>query len=82
MASYKDSSLSPDATGLINHLVSQLSVYPYVDMAIGFVNVLANDHVVGDSHTAQVSLSPLFDIYIVQCSDIRRRLTIHLMSQL
>ena len=38
--------------------------------------------VVGDSHTAQGSISPLSDIYIysAQCNDIRRRLTIPLAS--
>ena len=63
MAQQKESSLFPDDTGLINPLalVSQLSVEPNVDMDIGF----ANGHVVGDSHTAQGSISPLCDIYIV-----------------
>ena len=41
--------------------MSQLSVEPNVDMDTGF----ANGHVVGDSHTAQGSISPLSDIYIV-----------------
>ena len=77
MAQDNESSLSPDDTGLINHLVSQLSVDPYVDVDTGFANVLANGHVVGDSDTAQGSLSPLFDISSAPCSDIRRRLTIH-----
>ena len=39
----------------------------------------ANGDVVGDSHTAQGSISSLSDIYIyiysAQCKDIRRRLT-------
>jgi hypothetical protein len=61
MAQQKESSLSPDDTGLINPLVSQLSVEPYVDMDTGF----ANGYVVGDSHTVQGSISPLSDIYIV-----------------
>jgi hypothetical protein len=60
MAQQKESSLLPDDTGLINPLVSQLSAAPNVDMATGF----ANGHVVGDSHTAQSSISPLCDIYI------------------
>jgi hypothetical protein len=42
-------------------MVSQLSVEPNVDMDTGF----ANGHVVRDSHTAQGSISPLCDIYIV-----------------
>jgi hypothetical protein len=49
---------SPDDTGFINPLVSQLSVEPNVDMDTGF----ANGHVVRDSHTAQGSISPLCDI--------------------
>jgi len=49
---------------LINPLVSQLPVDPYVAMNTGFANVLANGHVVGDSHTAQGSLSH-FLIYLV-----------------
>ena len=61
MAQQKDSSLFPEDTGLINPFVSQLSVEPNVDMDTGF----ANGHVVGDSHTAQGSISPLSDIYIV-----------------
>jgi len=82
MAQDNESSLSPDDTGLINPLVSQLSVDPYLDMDTGFVNVLANGHVVRDSHTTQGSLSPLFDIYSAHRSDIHRRLTIPLSSQL
>jgi len=82
MAQDNESSLSPDDTGLINPLMSQLSVDPYVDMDTGLANVLVNGHVVGDSHTAQGSLFPLFDISSAQCSDIRRRLTIPLASQL
>ena len=82
MAQDNESSLSPDDTGLINPLVYQLSVDPYVDMDTGFANVLAKGHVVGDSHAAQGSISPLFDIFSDQCSDIRRRLTISLESQL
>jgi hypothetical protein len=78
MAQDNESSLSPDDTGLINHLMSQLSVDPYVDVDTGFANVPANGHVVGDSHAAQGSLSPLFHIYSAPCSDIRRRLTIPL----
>ena len=62
--------------------MSQLSVDPDVDMDTGFANVLANGHVVGNSHTAQGSLSPLFDIYSAQCSDTRMRLNIPLASQL
>jgi len=81
MAQDNESSLSPDDTGLINPLVSQLSVDPCVDMDTGFANVLANGQVVGDSHTAQGSLFPFFDISSSQCSDIRRRLTIPLASQ-
>jgi len=61
MAQQKENSLFPDDTGLINPLVSQLSVDPYVNMDTRF----ANGHVVGDSHTAQGSISPLSDIYIV-----------------
>ena len=61
MAQQKERSLFPDDTGLISPLVSQLSVEPNVDMDTGF----ANCHVVGDSHTANGSLSPLSDIYIV-----------------
>ena len=63
MAQQKESSIFPDDTGLINPsaLVSQLSVDPNVDMDTGF----ANGHVVGDSHTALGSISPLCDIYIV-----------------
>ena len=76
MAQQKESSLFPDDTGLINPLVSQLSVEPNVDMDTGF----ANGHVVGDSHTAQGSISPLCDIYSAQFNDIRRRLTIPLES--
>ena len=60
MAQQKDSSLFPDDTGLINPLVSQLSVEPNVDMDTGF----ANGHVVGDRHSAQGSISPLSDINI------------------
>jgi hypothetical protein len=83
MAQDNESSLYPDATGFIYSLVSQLSVDPYVDMAIGFANVIVNGHVVGDSRTAECSLSPLCDISSAQCSDIRRRLTIFpLRSQL
>ena len=72
----QESSLFPDDTGLINPLVSQQSVEPYVNMDAGF----ANGPVLGDSHTAQSSISPLSDIYIysAQCNDIRRRLTIPL----
>ena len=54
MAQDNESSLSPDDTGLINPLVSQISVDPDEDMDTGFANVLANGHVVGDSHTAMV----------------------------
>ena len=61
MAQQKERSLFPDDTGLISPLVSQLSVEPNVDMDTGF----ANGHVVRDSHTAQGSISPLCDIYIV-----------------
>ena len=61
MVQQKESSLFPDDTGFINPLVAQLSVEPNVDMDTGF----ANGHVVGDSHTAKGSLSPLSDIYIV-----------------
>jgi hypothetical protein len=61
MAQQKESSLFPNDTGLINPLVSQLSVEPNVDMDTG----CANGHVVGDSHTVQSSISPLCDIYIV-----------------
>jgi len=82
MAQDNETSLSPDYTGFINPLVSQLSVDPYVDMDFGFANVLANGHVCGDSHTAHGSLSPLFDMASAQCSDIRRWLTIPLTSQL
>ena len=45
MAQQKESTLFPDVTGLINPLVSQLSVEPNVDMDTGF----ANGHVAGDS---------------------------------
>ena len=78
----KHSSICPDDTGLMNPLVSQLSVDTYMDMDTGFANVLANGHVVGDSHTALGSLCPLFDISSAQRSDKRRRLTIPLASQL
>ena len=61
MAQQKESSLSPDDTGLINTLLSQLSVEPDVDLDTGF----ANSYVVRDSHTVQGSISPLADIYIV-----------------
>lgn len=51
-------------------------------MDTGFANILANGRIVGDSHTAQGSLSLLFDISSAQSSDIRRRLVIPLASQL
>ena len=82
MAEDNESSLSPDDNGLINLLVSQLSVDTYMDMDIGFANVPDNGHVVVDSHTALGSLSPPFDISSAQRSDKRRRLTIPLASQL
>ena len=82
MVQDNESSPSLDSTGLINPLVSQLSVDPYVDMDTRFVDVLANDHVVGDSHTTQGSLSTPFDISSVQCCYIRGRLTIPLASHL
>jgi len=78
MAQDNETSLSPDYTGFINPLVSQLSVDPYVDMDFEFANVLAKGHVCGDSG----SLSPLFDMASAQCSDIHRWLTIPLTSQL
>jgi hypothetical protein len=57
----------------IHNRVISLPVEPNVDMDTGF----ANGHVVGDSHTAQGSISPLCDIYnSAQCNDIRRRLTL------
>ena len=62
--------------------MSQQSVDSYVDIDTGFVNVLVNGHAVGVSHTAQGSLSPLFDISSSHRSDIHKRLTIPLASQL
>ena len=54
MAQNNENSLSPDDTGLINPLVSQISDDPEEYMDTGFANVLVNGHVVGDSHTAKV----------------------------
>jgi hypothetical protein len=77
MAPQEESSLSPDDAGLINPLVSQLSVEPYVDMDTGF----ANGYVVGIVIRFRVPY-PHFLIYIysAQRSEIRRKLTIPLAS--
>ena len=68
--------LSTDDAELIDPAVSQPTVDHYVDMDTGFVDVLVNGHVVGDGHTTEGSLSPLFDISSIQCCYIRRSLTI------
>ena len=63
MAQNNESSLSPGDIGMINPLVSQLSIDPFVAMDTVFADVLANGHVV----IRRRFPFPTFYIYIVPC---------------
>ena len=70
MSQDTEGSLSPDITGLIISLVSQLSDDPFVDLDNQFADVLATESVVEDSHdVSEGSISPVIgEMSSTQCS--------------